>query len=229
MELNVPYNLPVAKTDEVYLEAVDFEEVSIDELSGDIKDIEDQAHRHQILLSSDAIRYFLSFSRQAPDRHAYLTRVIDGAKASYPAEDGWVVLDLNRMQAVIAGLTTSNTDTVAKTDYREIKTPVGAGSLAEAILSGNVMLALGLIKDRPMLALADATSDLDAVYRLKRGLPVIDASISELLKDEAERYTLEELASIIEAMTSAIDGTYTDELPAVKVAIAKAISLVKKN
>ncbi len=157
--------------------------------------------------------------------------MIAKAKASYPAEDHWVVLDLTRMQAVIAGLQKENpsVSTTPTTSYQEVKTPIGAGSLAEAILHGNVMLALGLIKDRPMVALADATADLDAVYRQLRGLPVIDASISELLKEEAARYTEDELAAIIRALTSAIDGTYTDELSAVKIAIAKAISLIKKD
>lgn len=135
------------------------------------------------------------------------------------------------MQTVISKVKEiGSTDKVVSVpDYQEIKTPVGTGSLAEAILKGNVMLALALIKDRPMVSLADATADLDAAYRNLRGLPIIDASLSELLKDEASRYTPEELATIIRALTSAIDGTYTDELSAVKIAVAKAISLVKKD
>lgn len=185
----------------------------------------------QVLLSSDAIRHFVSVSRNVSNRLPFLNKVITEAKATYPTEDGWVVLDLTRMQTVVNKIkdVSGSDKTVSVPDYQEIKTPVGAGSLAEAILKGNVMLALALIKDRPMVALADATADLDAAYRNLRGLPVIDASLSELIKTEASRYTPEELAIIIRALTSAIDGTYTDELSAVKIAIAKAISLVKKN
>jgi hypothetical protein len=132
------------------------------------------------------------------------------------------------MQSLVEGIK-ANMIAPQVSDYREMKTSVGTGSLAEAVLLGNVTLALALIKDRPMVALADATADLDAAYRQLRGLPVIDASVSELLKSQASRYTPEELVLIIQALTSAIDGTYTDELSAVKIAIAKAIALVKKN
>jgi hypothetical protein len=197
-----------------------------------MKEIEDRAHKAQILLSSDAIRHFISVSKSESNQFAYLDQVIAKAKATYPTEDNWVVLDLTRMQSLLSGgvkptITKVDSDSTIN-DYREIKTTVGVGSLAEAILYGNVMLALALIKDRPMVALAEATADLDAAYRQRLGLPVIDASISELLKTEAENYTTEELENIIRALTSAIDGTFTDELSAVKIAIAKAISLAKK-
>lgn len=98
-------------------------------------------------------------------------------------------------------------------------------SLAEAILSGDIILALNLAYNRPMLSLADATADIDTVYRMKKD-SAYEISISDNLKRLADNFTEEQLAVVIKSMTSAIDGTYTNELEAVKTAIMKTISVV---
>jgi hypothetical protein len=58
--------------------------------------IETQAHAAHVLLSSDAIAYFIA-ATAGEDREAILSGVLAAAKASYPAEDGWVVVSVERM------------------------------------------------------------------------------------------------------------------------------------
>jgi hypothetical protein len=95
-------------------------------------------------------------------------------------------------------------------------------SLSEAIIAGDVAEAYRLIAHRPMVALARATAELDALYRLRKGEEI---AVETKLKNEAARLTDEQLRAVIDALTSALDGTYTDEASAVKTAILKAASV----
>ena len=127
-------------------------------------------------------------------------------------------------QTSVTGATAAIESEIAMT-----MTPAGAGSLAEAIVVGNVNAAYQMIENRPMVALADAAADLDAMYRIKQGLPVSSHQVSELLKESVAPLSLEELKQMIEALTSAVDGTYNDERSAVKMAILKAVSVIAKD
>lgn len=80
-----------------------------------------------------------------------------------------------------------------------------------------------MIGNRPMFALADAAADLDAVYRNRKGG---DVQVSNLLVAETENLSDEKIKNMISALTGALDGTYTDEASAVKVAIMKAVKEV---
>jgi len=201
-----------------------------------MKELEDHAHSQRVLLSSDAMRHLIAMSTNEDNRMDFLDRVILTGKGSYPSEDGWVVLNLSRMNEVCEKVTSSHSVTgaplqpVSVVEGLEVpelaNVPTGVGSLAEAILSGNIVAAFAMIENRPMIALADATVDLDAAYRLKRGLVVIDSSVSEMLKENIARLTSEQIEAVIHALTSAIDGTYTDEQSAVKTAIMKAVKIV---
>ena len=196
-----------------------------------MKELEDRAHAHRVLLSSDAMRHFIAVCRQVVDRVAFLDRVVADARASYPSEDGWVVLNLSRMQEICARHQMPidpNIITVAEEKQApEIaKTPLGAGSLAEAIIAGNVNAAYQMIEHRPIIALADAAADLDAAYRQKQGLGTVSDQVSELLKESVKEVSVTQLQAVILALTSAIDGTYTDEESAVKMAILKAVNVI---
>jgi hypothetical protein len=51
-------------------------------------------------------------------------------------------------------------------------------------------------------------------------------SISELLKVETAKLSDDQIKNMITALTGALDGTYTDEASAVKMAIMKAVKEV---
>jgi hypothetical protein len=102
-------------------------------------------------------------------------------------------------------------------------TPAGAGSLAEAIVTGNIVAAYAMIGHRPMIALADAAADLDAVYRLRQGG---DATVSDLLVSSTSALTELQLTTAISALSGALDGIYTSEAQAVKMAIMKAVKSI---
>ncbi|MDA8597214.1 hypothetical protein N9L26_02650 [Candidatus Pacebacteria bacterium] len=200
----------------------------------ELKKIEDQAHSKKVLLSSDAIRYFKDVTKDGTNRTLYLDRVLGEARVSYPAEDGWIVLNLERMQELCQHhindektgeeLSVEIDDDMVAPEQKEAKqlpeAAHGASSLAEAIVTGNVAASYEMIGNRPMFALADAAADLDAAYRMKKGESV---AISDLLEAETTKLSAEQLQAAIAALTGALDGTYTDEASAVKMAILKAV------
>ncbi len=182
--------------------------------------LENQAHAAEVLLSGDAMRYFMA-TTEGMDRSNILAAIIERAKASYPSEDGWVVLNEERLTAqcdacVAAVVTPSN-----ETPFIPATLPTGNSSLAEAIVSGNIVAAYQMIGHRPMIALADAAADLDALYRAKSGVP---AQVSQVLAGATLSGV--QLQAAIAALTSALDGTYTDEAEAVKMAIMKAVKAI---
>ena len=63
--------------------------------------IENHAHAAHVLLSGDALRSFVDATASATDRMATLDAVLAAAKGAYPAEDGWVVLGEERMNALL--------------------------------------------------------------------------------------------------------------------------------
>jgi uncharacterized repeat protein (TIGR01451 family) len=184
--------------------------------------IENQAHAERVLLSSDAIRHFIATTTNVTERTDALNQVLLAAKAQFPAEDGWIVLNEKRMKELCV-VCAANAMHSAKAPYIPAVIPEGSGSLAEAIVGGNIVAAYELIGHRPMFALADAAADLDAVYRIRRGG---NAVASELLMKSTASLTDAQILAMIEALTGALDGIYTDEGAAVKMSIMKAIKVV---
>jgi hypothetical protein len=178
--------------------------------------LENRAHAQKALLSSDAMRYLMHTEPTLEERAHKLDAVIRVAKVTFPTEDGWVVLNLPRMEALLGDMQPAEAESVAVDT-----TPTTGGSLAEAIVTGNVIAAFSMIQHRPMIALADAVADLDALYRARQGDVV---TVSDLLVREAAQLSDAQIAAMIAALTSAIDGTYHNEAEAVKMAIMKAVS-----
>ncbi len=221
---DVPANLPTGSVSIGY-DAVTAEPVVADPHLHQATDaivtaLEDRAHAQKALLSSDAVRYFIATTEGSVERFAVLDQVISEAKNQYPLEDGWIVVNEVRMRGLCEECLV--TATAAPTSFVPATVPEGSGSLAEAIVTGNVVAAYAMIGARPMFALADAAADFDAVVRLRKGA---GASVSDMLKTETARLTDTQLTDIITALTGALDGTYTDEASAVKMAIMKAVKV----
>lgn len=177
--------------------------------------LENRAHTQKALLSSDAVQHFLASTEDSSERDEVLDQVIAEAKKTYPLEDGWIVINQARMQGLCEVCAV-----VAPT--AEVSAPTGAGSLAESIVTGNIVAAYQMIGHRPMLALAEAAADLDAVYRNRKGER---NSVSHMLTSETQNLSDEQITEMIAALTGAIDGTYTDEASAVKMSIMKAVKV----
>jgi len=201
-----PANLPVAQTAPVAFVA-DSAEADTETIA---TEVENEAHLHQALLSSGAVQSLIAMTTDA-NRSQTLTKVIADAKGAYPLEDGWVVINQTRLTELTSAPAAPATNVVT-----------GNGSLAEAIVTGNVVAAYELIGDRPMFALADASADLDALYRNRKGAT---EQVSDLLTAATKDMTGTQIADMIAALTGAIDGTYTDEASAVKMAIMKAVKI----
>jgi uncharacterized repeat protein (TIGR01451 family) len=184
-----------------------------------VTELENHAHAQKALLSSDAVRHLVGIASNSMERTNILDTVIAEAKRTYPLEDGWVVINESRMQNLCIACQVGKIAS-SEAPFMPVIVPEGAGSLAEAIVTGNVVAAYEMIGNRPMLALADAATDLDGVYRLRLGETV---HISELLISETKDLSDEKIKNVISALTSALDGVYTDEASAVKMAIMKAV------
>jgi uncharacterized repeat protein (TIGR01451 family) len=184
--------------------------------------LENRAHEQNALLSSDAIRHFISTTEGSLERNDALDEVIAEAKGNYPLEDGWVVINESRMRN-LCDVCIVNQTASATAPFVPALVPEGSSSLAEAIVTGNIVAAYEMIGNRPMFALADAAADLDAVVRNRRGE---SNAISNLLSSETAKLSEEKIKNMITALTGALDGTYTDEASAVKMAIMKAVKEV---
>jgi uncharacterized repeat protein (TIGR01451 family) len=212
-----PPNLPVALPKTVGYESY-FAGNTVSEKTADavVTELENRAHNQKALLSSDAIEYFMRTTTGNVKRNEVLDEVISEAKKHYPLEDGWIVINQARMHSLCDSC-------VVKPAFSPVVTnslPNGSGSLAEAIVTGNVAAAYQMIGNRPMFALADAAADFDSVMRARQGKAEIT---SDLLKSETAKLSDTQLKNIVAALTGALDGTYTDEASAVKMAIMKAV------
>ncbi len=182
-------------------------------------EVENRAHAAHVLFSGEAMRYFME-TTNPNNRMSALDKVLDEAKASYPAEDGWVVLNEERLAQTCAVCFAQKSATPTPS-FTPATGAVGNSSLAEAIVTGNIVAAYQMIGNRPMIALADTAADLDALYRAKQGA---DVTVSKLLAHSDVK--TEQLHNAIAALTGALDGTYTDEAEAVKMAIMKAVKAI---
>lgn len=193
----------------------------------EIAELENTAHMNRALISSDAMRYFISTYGTGEMALDKLQSVIADGKKSYPSEDGWLVINMVRLEELLVTSTAAPanlpTADMEMEDSVEAVTATGVGSLAEAIVTGNVVAAYQMISHRPMIALADAAADLDAAYRARKGESV---TVSDMLLKEVESKTTAQLESAIAALTGALDGTYTTEAEAVKMAIMKAVKAI---
>ncbi|MEK7462248.1 MAG: DUF11 domain-containing protein [Patescibacteria group bacterium] len=211
----VPANLPMAPV-------VGYENLVVSTNPHHVSDdivtaLEDRAHVQMALLSSDAILHFIGCTEGILERNEALDDVIVAAKQQFPLEDGWIVINEARMRDLCA---TTVIDSVATEQFVPAVVPEGSSSLAEAIITGNIVAAYEMIGNRPMFALADAAADFDNVIRSHRGE---DVKVSKLLASEAAKFEEEKIKNIVAALTGALDGTYTDEASAVKMAIMKAV------
>ncbi len=219
---NLPVATPVATGYENHADYVNVAPVATTLSDEEVAMIENQAHDAHVLLSTDAVYYFASTTKSKEERISALTQVMTLAKEKYPAEDGWVVLNEKRMRELCV-LCKANDVAKVTEAFAPVNLPSGSSSLAEAIAIGNIVSAYEMIGNRPMFALAEAASDFDALYRSRRGETV---AVSNLLVQETNKLSDEQIQTIITALTGALDGTYNDEASAVKMAIMKAVKVV---
>jgi hypothetical protein len=226
----IPENLPTVGYD-VFLN-LEKDEGAQHDLDVSLNALENEAHAQHILLSSDAMRYFVSAVPSMSERSELLNGIAKKAKALYPSEEGWVVLNLTRMEALLEDSNSAKDaamviDTPAQSLEESVSfTPMKASSLAEAIVTKNITAAYALMSNRPMVALADAASDLNTVYLERKGQK---GEVSDLLRAYTRELSTATLEELTLALTSALDGTYHTEEEAVKMAILKAVQVLKRD
>jgi hypothetical protein len=224
-ETTYPHNLPTFGYDAYIDQETDV--LTTDEEAG-FTELENAAHAERVLLSSDALRYFAGRVSAHTEQLSVLKEIARKAHVGFPSEEGWVVLNLARMEDLLEEVTnqkiTPKKEEIADLEHSQTFVPMTASSLAEAIVTKNITAAYGLIANRPMVALADAARDLDLVYRARKGEEV---SISNMLLAYTREFSNDKLLALIEALTTALDGTYHTEEEAVKMAILKATKVLR--
>jgi hypothetical protein len=95
----IPFTLPTIVHTEMHTEAIEVEETEIHDV---IKVLEQHAHTAYALISSDALRFIASQNGTHEEQIATLDHVIALAKARYPKEGDWVVINKERVLAVLS-------------------------------------------------------------------------------------------------------------------------------
>jgi len=184
------------------------------------EDLEKIAHAHNVLLSSDALRALVDHSETPAARKALLEEMIVRAKALYARQDGWIILNRERVMALFSEVVLTTPVVVAE----KAVTPeaIGSYTLAEALVAGNTARAYELLGDEPLEVIADAAEMLDAVVRARHGL----TEAPDMLVRASSHISDEKLKTAVMALVSAIDGTYADQTSAVRLAVIKALKAV---
>ncbi len=224
----IPANLPTAHFDGLFEEGEVYPQAEEDD---HLTALENKAHAQKVLLSSDAMRYFVKRVGTHSEQDEVLATVLEKARISFPSEEGWVVLTLERMEQLVDEVLHAKGNRSQEVQEENVSleesvsfVPMVASSLAEAIVTKNIVAAYQLIANRPMVALADAASDIDAVYRGRKGDVV---KVSDVLEAYTRELSTDTLESLTLALTSALDGKYHTEEEAVKMAILKAVQVLK--
>lgn len=87
-------NLPVG-------EPVGFEEKEAPMTSQEFDMLEARAHDARVLISTDALTFIGAHSKNELERTELLDTVIEAAKARYPKEDGWVVVNKEKILSLL--------------------------------------------------------------------------------------------------------------------------------
>lgn len=110
--VDAPQNLPLASMStstapqgyEAFYETMEVPGVTQEEIpaeEGDIEMLEARAHDAHALMSTDALHFIIAQSRTEKERIDLLDMVIGAAKANYPKEDGWVVINKDRILSLL--------------------------------------------------------------------------------------------------------------------------------
>ncbi len=95
--MTAPMNLPVVNPVHEVMVAD-----SIDSDTASMNALEAHAQDARVLISSDALRFIIAQSTSDAERMEMLNNIIVTAKAAYPKEDGWVVVNKERILALLA-------------------------------------------------------------------------------------------------------------------------------
>lgn len=70
--------------------------------NGDLELLENRAHDAHVLMSTDALHFIMAQTPDQTERINLLDMVVNAAKANFPKEDGWVVVNKERILTLLA-------------------------------------------------------------------------------------------------------------------------------
>ena len=220
--VDTPDNLPTGEIPMMGYASYTTDEVEeskvVDTDDGMLEVLESLAKDKKVLISAGAVRQFHNDFAGFDNETEVFADLMTMANETYPTEDGWIVVNAERMQAMLNSLENQNYTKKASLE----------DSLTKAIVNGDVTKAYQAISHRPMFALADAAAQLDAAYRARNGADT-DIEVSESVMKTISSFSDDEIKQAIAALTSALDGTYQSESEAVKMAVMKAVNVFARQ
>ena len=229
VDREAPINLPVASMPPVIYGYAAAQRASVEALHDTqsheqdlVTKLEGYAHEHNVLLSSDALRMVVDHANTEEASMELLIDIVNRAKAAYAREDGWVVLNRERVMTLFQAASVALVAPVAVPVATPVQEVRGAHTLAEAILTGNTTTAYSFLGENAIEVIADTAESLDGIVRARKGT----GTAPDMLVRAAEGVADEKIKAAILALVTAIDGTYSDQTAAVRLAVIKALKAV---
>jgi len=91
--------------------------------------VEDRAHNERILLSPETTRMIVgAIGRSDMTTEVFLTKLYEQAKATYPREDGWILLSKERAHSILAAMERTSADEVPVVSTTHTEQSAGTNS-----------------------------------------------------------------------------------------------------
>ncbi len=183
--------------------------------SSNIDDIiEERAQADHILLSPEALRAVaMEADRSSLDREAFFTAIFEEAKASFPREDGWILLSKERINAVLSAVRSVNVrsgtsqaaeqKSEARTPYSSAMTYKEVEPKAQAVPARTYAPA----DTRPTVASKDvAVADFVAFFERGEQQKAFDALRGMTAQGRGEQYVKSLVRSLDDVYKNRIEG-----------------------
>ncbi len=220
--------------------------------------IENHAHSNQVLFSPEVVDALIAKGNAIESAVLNIVEsVVESAKASFPREDGWILINRERLQTLVPTVVSEVVAPVTN-HVREITeqfkaaiTPAPAPVVAPVAQSYSVPMPKEINSANFMTAIAEGKEE-DA-YKMLRTLAAqgrvhafmleVIASLDSIYTNRIEGgkvvdakiaektavFSNNELESLLAIMISGIDYTYSSEQTASKLAVTKAIEFFKSK
>ena len=180
--------------------------------------IETTAHENSCLLSKEACTFIANSARGEEDEAvALVSRVVEEGKKVFPKEDGWLLLNKERVNTLLSKAPESVTTI-----------PLFIGWLMEGKREKafDYLRALSLRGESTTHFITQVAAELDRAYRARVEL---GAEPDPYTREKTSHLAPREILAFVEMLVDGIDGIYSSGLTGVKLAVSRALATFSKT
>ena len=180
--------------------------------------IETTAHENSCLLSKEACVFIANSARGEEDEAvALVSRVVEEGKKVFPKEDGWLLLNKERVSTLLSKAPESVTTI-----------PLFIGWLMEGKREKafDYLRALSLRGESTTHFITQVAAELDRAYRARVEL---GAEPDPYTREKTSHLAPREILAFVEMLVDGIDGIYSSGLTGVKLAVSRALATFSKT